>query len=286
METDFLVFPHLGLGDQLIMNGYIHYLLQTQNPRSILIIAYDNYQNKTLEHLYSDFPQVHFHRIEHPNGRFSPFISSLNGKPFRSTVYLHDKPYILLNFGLHSQYNSATIGNNSWADSFYIQGALDPSHRFSYFHLPSNMNNSKIIYERITSKIGKEYILVNDEPKSNRNINAPLLHMLLKKSGNYKLPVIYLGIERYKYSLVNELNNVDLSEELRCDSLLDLWEIIQNAKECHFMDSSIACMTDLIKDSKSDLHLHEYMTHTVNPSCPIFVNRKWSIWYDKDLIGI
>lgn len=281
---DFLVLPHLGLGDQLIMSGFIQYILQTQSPKSIVIITYDNYQNKTLEHLYSDVSNiVSFYRIEHPNGRFSPFIENLNGKPFQSIVYLDSKPYCLLNFGLHSQYRSATLNGYSWADSFYIQGNLNPSLRFSLFRLPSNMKNSEELYDRIIKKIGRNYILINDEPKSNRNINANYIKALLQSSKNIDTPILYLGLERYKYPLIDNLNNIDLSNELLCDSLLDLWKLIQNARECHFMDSSIACMTDLISDSSANLHLHAYTTETVDPKNPIFVNRKWSIWYKEDL---
>lgn len=276
---DFLVFPHLGLGDQIIMSGFIHYLLQTQNINSILIIAYDNYQNKTLDHLYSDCPKVSFLRIEHPNGRFSPFISSLNGMPFQSRVLLNGKNYYLLNFGLHSQFQTAYLEGYSWADSFYIQGHLNPSFRFSHFKLPSNMINSDQLYERVVNKIGSKYILVNDEPKTNRKLNGKFIRKLLEQSGNENLPVIYLGLNRYNYMLMDELNNVDVSKELVCDSLLDLWKLIQNATECHFMDSSIACMTDLIKDSKSILHLHSYNASISDKTHPTFVNRNWFLWY-------
>jgi hypothetical protein len=281
---DFLVFPHLGLGDQIIMSGFIHYLLESQHINSIVIIAYDNYQNKSLNHLYSDCPKVSFLRIEHPNGRFSPYIHNLNGMPFQTPVLLNEKKYYLLNFGVHSQFRSAYVKGYSWADSFYIQGNLDPKFRFSYFKLPSNMINSDKLYERVINKTGPKYILVNDEPKTNRNLHGKFIRRLLEESGNANLPVIYLGLNRYNYPLKDELNNIDVSKELECDSLLDLWKLIQNAVECHLMDSSIACMTDLIKDSNAKLHLHDYATETVDPSHSVFINRPWSIWYKEDLL--
>jgi hypothetical protein len=280
---NYLVLPHLGLGDQIIMNGFIQYILETQCPNKIKIIAYDNYQRKTLLHLYSDFSNVEFIWIKHPEGRFSTFIESLNGKPFLSLVEIESSEYTLLNFGFHSQYRSATLPGYSWADSFYLQGKLDPSYRFSYFKLPSNMKGSDELYEKIIQKIGTKYILINDEPKSNRNLNSKFIQSLLQKSDNINLPVIYLGLGRYKYPLLEDLNNINVEEELKCDSLLDLWKLIQNATECHFMDSSIACMTDIIPDTKSSLHLHTYATETVDPDHPIFVHHKWSIWYKENL---
>lgn len=265
------------------MNGFIHYILQMSDVQTILIIAYDNYQKSTLQHLYSDASNVKLLLIEHPNGRFTPFIESLNGRPFQSPIEINGERFLLLNFGVHSQYRSATLPGYSWADSFYLQGNLDPSFRFSHFQLPSAMNNAHSLYKRVVERVGEDYILLNDEPKSNRNLNANLLQRHLSNTQKKDLPVLYLGLARYQYPLLNELNNHDLSKELSCNSLLDLWILIKNANECHFMDSSIACMTDLIQDCKASLHLHAYVTETVDPQHPIFVQNKWKLWYKEDL---
>ncbi len=277
---NYLILPHLGLGDQLIMNGFVQYLIHEQKANKILIIAYDNYQRTSLLHLYSDTPVVEFLWIEHPNGRFSPFVTSLNGRQMFSKVELDSTEYILLNFGLHSQYHSASLPGYSWADSFYIQGQLDPALRFSLFTLPKNMKKAEELYKNVTDIIGSRYILIHDEPKSSRNLNGTLLKNLLEKSNNTQLPVIYLGLQRYDYPLIDGLKNVNLSDKLRCNSLLDLWYLIQNATECHFMDSSISCMTDLIGDSKSILNLHAYATDTVDKEKPIFIHRKWRILHE------
>jgi hypothetical protein len=279
---NYLILPHLGLGDQLIMNGFVQYLIHEQKANKILIIAYDNYQRTSLLHLYSDTPVVEFLWIEHPNGRFSPFVTSLNGRQMFSKVELDSTEYILLNFGLHSQYRCASLPNHSWADSFYIQGQLDPAFRFSLFTLPKNMQRAEEIYKNIKDEVGSNYILIHDEPKTNRYINGSLIKNLLKKSKHDELPVIYLGIQRYDYPLIDGLNNINVSDKIRCDSLLDLWYLIQNATECHFMDSSISCMTDLIPDSKSLLNLHAYVTDTVDKEKPIFVNRKWDIFFERE----
>jgi hypothetical protein len=54
-----VVLPHQGLGDQLIMNGYINYLASNADIESIILIA-RSYQKKTLEHLYQDTPKISF----------------------------------------------------------------------------------------------------------------------------------------------------------------------------------------------------------------------------------
>lgn len=100
---DYLVLPHFGLGDQLIMNGFVHYVLQTQAPKSITIIADGSYQKKTLEHLYSDYPIVGFLWIPglHKGPR-NEFIVNLSGLSFRSMIQVDSKIYCLLNFGHYS----------------------------------------------------------------------------------------------------------------------------------------------------------------------------------------
>ena len=280
---NFLVFPHLGLGDQIIMSGFIHYILENHDPNKILIIAYDNYQKKTLEHLYSDTPKVSFHYIEHPNGRFSPFINSLNGRPFQSPIEMKGEIFYLLNFGLHSQYMCSSLPNHSWADSFYLQGNLDPSYRFSYFKLPKNMEESDILFDKITKKVGEKYVLIHDEPKTNRVINYHIIRHQLKETNCHTLPILYLGLERYNYPLIDGLMNIDVSKELECTSLLAFWKLIQNATACHFMDSSIGCMTDLIKDCKAKLNVYMPNPRSTNEEPIHLVKNNWSVWYKEDV---
>ena len=65
---------------------------------------------------------------------------------------------------------------------------------------------------------------------------------------------------------------------LECDSLLDYYYLIQNAKECHFMDSSIGIITDYIKDSNSKLYNHQYITREAEgyaSAQKINVQRNW-----------
>lgn len=58
--------------------------------------------------------------------------------------------------------------------------------------------------------------------------------------------------------------------------IFQLYDTIANTRECHFMDSSIACLTDQIKDSKSLIHNHSYASHTqISVDNITLINREW-----------
>ena len=58
------LLPHLGLGDQFIMNGYVHYLLENITDLKEICIVAKTFTYTTLRHLYSDYPKVSFYLIE------------------------------------------------------------------------------------------------------------------------------------------------------------------------------------------------------------------------------
>lgn len=281
---NFLVLPHLGLGDQFIMNGLVHFFHQQFKAESILIFAYNNYQKKTLEHLYSDYPNIQMIYIEHdPKGDFGPLITSLQGLPLMSMVTYHLKTYYLLNFGIHSEYRTGCFPNETWIDTFYKQGKVDPLIRYSHFTLPNSMENAEVIYRKVVDKIGSKYVVLHDDPSRGFCFNNKFLLRLFEKHNVSELPVIYLGKNRVDYEPYEDLNNHDVSIELNCDSLLDLTIVLEKATECHLMDSSIVCLIDLMKNCQASLHIHDYIRKSIDPNHISFQNKRWSIWYEKDL---
>jgi len=57
--SKYFVLPHLGLGDQFIMNGFVHFLREQLNATNVLILAKEH-QSATLAELYSGYPEVSF----------------------------------------------------------------------------------------------------------------------------------------------------------------------------------------------------------------------------------
>ena len=57
----YFLLPHLGLGDQFLMNGFVHYLRNTFFPDEIMIVCKAP-QLKTLQELYQEYPIVKLKR--------------------------------------------------------------------------------------------------------------------------------------------------------------------------------------------------------------------------------
>jgi hypothetical protein len=280
-----IILPHQGLGDQIIMNGYVNYLLLNNQVKNIIIIA-KQYQKNTLEHLYKDSPQVlfFFTPIENESSSYNvfkgiPFLELINEKPFNTRVIINNEIFFIHNFGVHSDVKRLVVAGKNWADSFYLNANVDPSLRYTMFKVPSDMKVSKELYELLKRYIEtSQYILIHDDPSRARYIKGDLVKSVLETNDHSLLPIIYLGKNRNQYPFIQGLNNKELPESFNTPSLLNMYDIIYNATECHFMDSSIACLTDTMKGSSSKLYLHYYMTENgeqVDSTEKVHSNRKW-----------
>jgi hypothetical protein len=260
-----LLFNHVGLGDQLVMNSYVHYLLNTiSNLEEIRIIA-KKFQEKTLEHLYSAHPEIKYYFIDAEkensimNYDNDPFLLSINKMPFNSEITYNGQIYNLHNFGCHSS-RPFNVFITNWADAFYFQVGLGPEIR-KMFTFPSDMSRSNELYSKVREYLGSEdYILIHDDPSRNLKINQRVLESILQKNAQINSPVLYLGRGRYMQSLFANLNNKGSNQLLEVESLLDYSDLIKNAKECHFINSSIGILTDYIDDRKNDIYIHMYVT--------------------------
>ena len=272
---NYIVLYHIGLGDHIVMNGFIHYLLKQSNTKNICILSFNNYSKNTLEHLYSDYSQISFHYL---NDIYDPTFSMINNKPYMSTCIFNHTEYHILTFGLHSENRSIYINNYSWATSFYIHAGINPKIQYIHFTLPTDMSRSKDKYTKLLNILKvKEYILIHDDPSRGRFLHENTVKDILEKNGHIGLPIVYLGLHRYNYPLISNLNNIlNIENILTCVSLLDYYDIIANATECHFMDSSIMCLTDQIRNSSSLLYSHFYIPHeNIHPRNITAINRNW-----------
>jgi hypothetical protein len=279
-----LFFPHQGIGDQIIMNGCVHFFRETLNPSEIKIIMKKNYSVSTLKHLYADYPSITFYEIQSDSDSIQddPFIRYINNKPFGFQVELDSKQYQLANFGSHSQNPHYEIPGRCWADAFYMHAGIDPSVRFRMFQLPSDMSKSKEKYRKLLEKIGtNQYILVVDDPSRNRNIDTRLFHSILDENKSRELPVISLGFNRYSLPLQPDVFNVDASDILETDSILNYSDILQYATECHMVDSSLACLLDVLPLAPKHIYLHMYATNPIEIP-KVHIGKQWTYIYNAN----
>ena len=283
-----IILPHQGLGDQLIMNGYVNYLASNPDIECIILIA-RSYQKKTLEHLYKDIKKVIFSwdmiesEITVYTETTNPLMKAINGMRFGQSILLNNEKCVVHIFGFHSSVRSFVIPGRNWADSFYLHANVDPKLRYSMFTLPRNMTRSKGLYESLVDYLGgSKYVLIHDDPSRQRYINPELVKNSMNTNGTRDLPVLYLGKNRYNFPLIEGLNNKHLPEFFITESLLDLYYTIFNATECHFMNSSISILTDTMPPNDTKLYIHHYMTEEKGASLitnTIECNRSWTAFH-------
>jgi len=248
--SNIFIVPHLGIGDQLVMVGYIYYLLENIGDNSIYILARFIDKN-SLEHLYEE---VYNKRV------FFIYFNTESEKIIIKNQLTLLKNVHIQYFGYESN-NYTFINNYFWADSFYLQAGVDPSIRFNNFKFPTNLNISKQNYIKLLEIINnKEYILLHDDPSRNYNINHDIIVNILTQNNTLQLPIIYIGLDRHLYPFINNTINITLNNNIfNIDSILNLYHIIQNCKEGHFMDSSIAILADYIPNKKGTMYSHIYV---------------------------
>jgi len=272
--SNILIFSHIGLGDQLIMNGYINYIFETQNINNLCLVA-RKFHMKTLNHLYKKYID---------QNRFSFFFFEddsenvfLDKKPFNTKITLNNTEYSIHSFGVASD-TRYFLDNFFWVDSFYIQAGLDPIIRFSYFRFPDDLSESLNNYNRLLKLINNQkYILIHDDPSRGHHIDRNKLVDILTKNSTFDLPIIYLGFDRYNFNLVADINNIYIENNtFNLDSVLNYYHIIKNCEEGHFMESSIIFIANNIKDTNSKYYCHDYIR---NGSAKKILNQKFTIIY-------
>lgn len=97
--------------------------------------------------------------------------------------------------------------------SFYEQENIPYEYRFSKFKLPSNLEKSKQFYDSVVRRLGKEYIFVHDTS----------------------------SVKKFDLEIESDLPQHVVSVEDTPD-VIDYTDAICNAKEVHFINSSIQAL--------------------------------------------
>ena len=256
-----LLLGHLGIGDHIVMNGLIHFLRKSmEGLEELCIMVPDDYRKQTILHMYEDFPQISFYFLSTPIDDDFLF-KEVHTEPQYKEITFQGKNYKCINFGLHSSLrNGWLFPGLDWVESLYRYPLhLDASLRFSEFILPSNLSVATEKYETLLNRIKtSEYVIVHDDPSRDRFMNQGIFKKLIDNDKMSELPILYLGKNRYSYSLFAGYENPLIDSLLECNSLFDLYFILKHASACHLMDSSVACLIDCANIG-GKLYVHDYM---------------------------
>ena len=239
--SKYFVIPYSCIGDQLSLSGAVHYLLQEKNAAKLCILA-STVNYNSVKHLYEDYPQVSVYPVEY-DYHFSEERHKFENLPI-------DKRdgYELVAFGNHCG-KKWRIPELFELDALYVHQNIPKEVRFSHFRLPKRLDNSLKIYNKLVEKVGKDYVVIHDDPARIMVLNYDKIRKWLSEKSLSHLPVIYLGYNRNNYPLIKGLNNVDVTDIILSHDIFDNVDLLRNAKVCHMMDSSFGILLDYIVPS-------------------------------------
>jgi hypothetical protein len=251
MSNKILVLHHLGLGDHFVMNGFVHLLLEKEKPQELLLVV-KQHNLKTVEKMYDGYPEVKFYSIKDLDDLYP------KEDPNSKIVNLLSKGYGYLGFGVHGPNRQYLELDKSWAACFYKQYGVDPSLRWSKFKYTKDMSNYMQLAKKVISEVGPDYIILHDDPSRGFNLNAAYVIEKLIEDKCDKMPIIYLGKDRYKYNLIEGCVNPIL--DIQTETLYDYCHLLANARACHMMDSSVALLLDFLPEVNihQKRYMHEY----------------------------
>lgn len=251
------------------MNGFVHFLREQLKAVNILILSKEH-QTATLAELYSGYPEVSFITIKGDEEIFGDDSKKL----LNIIKHLTSEGYQTVPFGIFSGSNKYLELDSCWANCFYLQHKIPPSVRFDYFRLPKDLSGPEAVYKKLINRIGKDYIVIHDDPSREITLDYPKVVDWLKEHKLETYPVIYLGKDRYKYPFCQNTMNPNCKDILAVDSVIDYLDVLRNATAVHMMDSSLAILLDLSKPPETQ-HRVSYIRYSAFPTEGLYQS-KWT----------
>jgi hypothetical protein len=271
----FLILGHLGLGDQFLTNGLVHFLRKTQDPQTILVVCKAPMKS-TLDKLYEDWPSIQTLPVNDDND-----ISPLYGANPAVLQSYEDEGFHIILCGVHSGSNIyKSLHPSCWANGFYMQYGIPYWIRYSEFCLPQNNPESQTLYQDITRVTGPNYIIIHDDPQRNLILPYDEIQAIIQHHNWVEVPILYLGKDRYQHPLLPNANNPNVGSRLRVENVLDYSTLMYNATACFMMDSSLAILLDLLRPSPNQ-YRKSYSRYKEFPTRGLYQ----SIWHYSDAVA-
>lgn len=161
-NMDIILYHHLGLGDHFICNALVVEVSKHYNNVHLVCWARNL---PTVQHLYSDFPNITIHGIDTEPQDVIALSNSL-GLPVIAVGFEH-------------------CDLKDFESSFYRQLGLDPDIQYTGFCVPRDLDRSYQMYNEWCAKNGPAYIFVHDTSsveKYNLIINSDLPRYTVEKT--------------------------------------------------------------------------------------------------------
>lgn len=206
------ILHHLGLGDQLVMNGLVRHLNECGNH--VTIIA-KRLNKPTVEFMYRDTDKVTVKYVDTTSAREMWQAAGDGEKLALATYGMDDNTWNML-----SQ-------NFNWTHVPYLQAKVNPMYMYTKFRVERDREREDELYNRL---INGEYIFVHDAGSEN-NKGVSL---------NTDLPIIKpdMSVD----NIFDYLKIIENAKEVHCinSSFAVMVELVGVAKNKRFFHTSVA----------------------------------------------
>lgn len=238
------ILHHLGLGDQIMLNGMVRHFLEEHNVK--LLCKYTH--KSSVEFMYKDVPKnkLSFEFVETTD---SATIWNIAKKHNEKENY---KVLALATYGVSddawrffTNLNGTDFTN--WAHGVYIQAGINPMYMYTKFKVDRDPLREQDLFDKY-ELANKRYIFIHDD-KDRNQLNT-----------RHRTD---LEIFRPHSQLIDSKGVF-----FKCDdsNIFDFIKILESAEEVHCMNSSYNWMIELMKiNDKSKNYFHTWLAHPYIP---------------------
>lgn len=232
--SDICIVHHLGLGDQIMLNGMVRHFAEKYTNVHIFV---KNCHKDSVEFMYRDLKNIKFIYVDNTNPR-----DIWSRVPKCTVVPLATYAVPDNTWAFFTQRKAGNLFTN-WAHGVYIQAGLNPKYMYSKFKVIRDCAREDNLYKYYNLQ-RDTYIFKHDDPARDRKITK--IESTLQLFSPDSKPID----DRQEFFETTNPN------------IFDYIKIIENAKEVHCMNSSYNWMIDLMNiGDKSRNFFHTYAAH-------------------------
>jgi hypothetical protein len=221
--SELYIYPHQGLGDQIICNGMVRHFAKSWE-KVFVFSKTEYYEN--VAYMYRDAKNIKVLHLKDDN-EISSYIKSSGDISEDNLIVPGHSGQISSRYSHIEKY---MYGENLPFDqAFYRMAGLDFEKRFSDFYFERDYSKEEEVFKELNPS-GEKYIFVQDDPDRGFVID------------NNKLP-----------------DNIKIIRNDKRYRVFDYLSILENAEEIHMMESSIQSLINSYYFDKPELYLHKYV---------------------------
>lgn len=223
------IHHHLGLGDHIMCNAIIRHFAKLYDR--IYLFVFTRYIND-VSYMFRDLKNIKYLTID--NTEYNAQFIVVNS--YRTLNPNIDYLKIGYEYLVNKTKTKIDQKDKLTAEQlFYKQVGLPWEKRYEDFYIERNIEEEEKVYKYYNPK-NEPYVFIHQDPHRKRNIN-------------------------FKYILNKNIKIIDFNGKITDPhpfKFFDHMKLIENAEECHMIDSAFKCLADSFLKDKRNMFFHRY----------------------------